>query len=903
MKDNAKKPSLFVFSGEKESNKSDNHSTHQLKKEPWKVMIIDDDELVHQLTHLVLENFQFNGAPLTFIDGYSAKEAKQLIKKHPDTAVLLLDVVMENDEAGFDVVDFVRKKLGNRFVRIILRTGQPGQFPENKIISDYDINDYKDKTELTSERLNTTLITALRSYQDLQTIETLVGSKNYLEKRVEERTRKIMAINKDLKKAVYFHEKTNRDLAISQDRLAEAQKIAKIGHWEWRPAQGELFWSAQSLEIFSVKTPPEKTNIKHIFRVIPEDARAQIKAALRRLSSGKKSYEFEHEIICPNGGKKIIKQRGKIELSADKQVKKLTGTVQDITETTLADEQMRKLSGAIKQIAEAVIICDKKGTIEYVNPSFSKMTGYNEEEVINQNIVLLKSDKQSDGFYRRMWRTIRRGDVFSNVMISRKKDGSYFYEEKTITPQVNAEGKITHFISTGKDISERMEAMEKLQYLAHNDTLTDLPNRTLFRDRLNQAITRLEWQQRIIAVLFLDVDRFKIINDSLGHDTGDNLLREISRRLEQNVRSGDTVSRLGGDEFAILLSDISRRTDIAPIAEKLLDNLSKPYYIGEQELFVTISIGISTSPQDGEDVNTLIKKADVAMYQAKSKGKNNYQFYTDKDEKKAKRRLTMEVGLRRALEKEQFFLCYQPQVDIATNKVTGVESLLRWRDDQANIVSPFEFIPVLEDTGMITGVGEWVIRESCRQGVAWEAENLNLKVAVNISIRQLQVPGFVKQIETVLNETGFSANKLELELTENLLIEHIKDTSNTFHELHDLGIKLSIDDFGTGYSSMNYLKRLPFDTLKIDRAFIKDIMNDQDDAAIANAIITLAHSMDMEVVAEGVESSPQLGYLKQRHCDIYQGFLCSPPVNHHLISDLIANYPTSLIDSHSHSVS
>ena len=540
---------------------------------------------------------------------------------------------------------------------------------------------------------------------------------------------------------------------------------------------------------------------------------------------------------------------------------------------------MRKLSGAVEQIADAVMITDQNGVIEYTNPAFEAMTGYTKIDVVGRTPRILKSGEQGQAFYERMWQTILSGRVFSDVIINRKKNGELYYEEKTVTPQKDRHGKIMHFISTGKDVTERIEAQERLHHLAHHDALTGLPNRVLLQDRLEQAIARSRWRERKVAVLFIDLDRFKVINDTLGHDAGDELLKAMAQRLNECIREGDTVARLGGDEFAVVLNDIAAKKDVPPIADKILAALSEPLLINEQELFVTVSIGVSLFPRDGETSHDLLKKADVAMYRAKAQGKDNYQLYNFSDEHQAVERLSMETRLRRALDKDEFRLNYQPQLSITEGSVIGIEALLRWHNPELQNVSPGIFIPILEETGMINSVGDWVLKTACQQEKNWQLQGmLGQRVAVNLSIRQFQRQGLVKKIESVLSETGLDPQYLELELTEGLLIDQINETAKILHELHEMGVRLSIDDFGTGYSSMNYLKRLPFDTLKIDRMFVRDITFNPDDAAIASAIISLGHTLGMEVIAEGVETSEQLQYLHEQGCDAMQGYLFSPPL-------------------------
>lgn len=560
----------------------------------------------------------------------------------------------------------------------------------------------------------------------------------------------------------------------------------------------------------------------------------------------------------------------------------------DITQRKLAEADKQKLSSAIEQTADSVMITNRTGTIEYVNPAFERSTGYSAVEAVGQTPRIIKSGKHTDEFYQLMWQTILQGDVFSDVIINRRKDGTFYYEEKTITPLKNADGAITHFISTGKDVTERMQTQERLAYMAEHDALTHLPNRTLLLDRIKQSVARARWHSRLVALLFIDLDRFKTINDTLGHEAGDQLLQQLGERFNTCVREGDTVSRFGGDEFVILLGDVANSIDISVIAQKVLDTLKAPFIIEGQNLYITASIGISLFPNDGELGNVLLKNADIAMYRAKELGKNTYQFYSADMSVRAFERLSLETSLRRALAQNEFVLHYQPQIDISNNRIFGVEVLLRWQNPELGIVSPSEFIAILEETGLIVPTGDWVLREATRQFKIWHAAgHKDLRLAVNLSPRQVQSTDLLTTVRQVLDEVPEVSNWLELEITEGLLIQQSPAMMEIFETLQTLGVRLAIDDFGTGYSSLAYLRRLPIDTLKIDRSFVRDIPNDADDSAITNTIVAMARSLRLEVIAEGVEKPAQRDFLQTLGCQKMQGYLLSKPLPAAEISQLL----------------
>lgn len=551
----------------------------------------------------------------------------------------------------------------------------------------------------------------------------------------------------------------------------------------------------------------------------------------------------------------------------------------DITEREQTRLQMSKLSGALEQTADSVMITDINGVIEYVNPAFEKTTGYSAADAIGRKPNIVKSGKHDDDFYKDLWDTVLNGKVYRDVLINRRKDGTLYYEEKSITPLTSEDGKIINFISAGMDITKRMQAEERLHHLAYHDVLTDLPNRSLFMERLTHALLQRRCEGSRVAVLFLDVDRFKTINDTLGHESGDRFLQSFSRLLQGCIRSGDTVSRFGGDEFAILLENVDSVESVTTVAEKIIHALSKPFRVEGPDLYVTTSIGIAMYPDDADNANILLKQADSAMYQAKETGRNNFKFYSDEMSVRASRRLLLEGHLRSALERGELHVNYQPQIDVRNGRIIGAEALLRWSHPKLGAVSPMEFVPILEDIGMITEVGEWVLRTACRQAKTWnEVSACPIRIAVNISGRQFSNAGLKDQIRDILNEAGLAHQLLELEITESVLMQDDKATMENLRALHSEGMKLSIDDFGTGYSSLSYLKRFPVDCLKIDRSFVRDITTDPNDATIVSAIIAMAHRLSLEVVAEGVETREQLAYLQQSNCDVVQGYLYSPPI-------------------------
>jgi diguanylate cyclase (GGDEF)-like protein len=592
---NDQEEELYSFSDEKEEPTGGVVNTNIT---PWKILMVDDSPEVHQVTRLVLRSMHYLGRPLEFISGFSAAEGRELIQLHPDAAVILLDVVMETDDAGLELVRFIRDQIGNNLIRIILRTGQPGMAPEETVISQYDINDYKNKAELSDDRLHNSLILALRSYERLY-------------------------------------------------------------------------------------------------------------------------MEFQ----------------------------------------------------------------------------------------------------------------------------------------------------------------KRQEGERKIEYLAYYNVLTGLPNRTLLLDRITQAVQTAARNKWYVAVLYLDLDQFKNVNDSLGHNFGDMLLKAVAQRLRVLVRSEDTVAHIGGDEFVVVLPNLKDNISSSVVAQKILAEIMLPYLIDKQELHITASIGISICPNDGSDGLALLRTADTAMYQAKASGRNAYAFFTPEMTARAQETLRVSNDLRRAIERKEFVLHYQPQIDLMTGHIVGAEALIRWQHPEWGLVFPGKFIGVAEDTGLIQPMGEWVLREACRQNKAWQSAGLpHIDIAVNLSAKQFDHSHIAHLTTEVLKESGLEAKYLELEVTESMIMQNVEQSISVMNMLKTIGVKLSIDDFGTGYSSLSYLKRFPLDKLKIDQSFVRDIEVDADDAAIVTAIIGLAKSLNLRVIAEGVEKKLQLDFLRKGDCDEMQGYFFSKPI-------------------------
>jgi diguanylate cyclase (GGDEF)-like protein/PAS domain S-box-containing protein len=528
---------------------------------------------------------------------------------------------------------------------------------------------------------------------------------------------------------------------------------------------------------------------------------------------------------------------------------------------------------------EGVLITDRNGVIVNVNRAFCQVTGYNRKEAVGKTPAILNSRRQNSQFYQAMWQALLREGHWEGEIWNRRKNGEVYLEWLSISAVRNDGGEASHYIAIFSDITLARENEKKLQHLAYYDPLTDLPNRVLFQDRLNQALSRAERDGTLVALLFLDLDRFKGVNDTLGHKAGDRLLTETARRLKYCMRASDTVARLSGDEFTAIVPDLENGEGAIRVAQKLIDALAVPYFLEGREVFITTSIGIGLYPAHGETAEALLKAADQAMYQAKEHGRNNYQFFRGGQHDSSVVLFTLEHALRRAVERNQLEVLYQPLVDLESGRVTGTEALLRWNHPERGVISPVDFIPLAEETGLIIPIGEWVLRQACQQNMRWARHGFGpLRMAVNLSALQLKQPNFAEKVAEILDDTGMDPEWLELELTETMVMQNAAEVLGILRQLKSLGIHISIDDFGTGYSSLAYLKHFPINTVKIDKSFIQGVTSDFDDAAISQAIIALAHSLKLRVVAEGVETEQQLGFLREHNCCDAQGFLFSRPL-------------------------
>lgn len=544
------------------------------------------------------------------------------------------------------------------------------------------------------------------------------------------------------------------------------------------------------------------------------------------------------------------------------------------------EESLRLSATVFEHSVEGIVITDPEANIVDVNRAFSEILGYSRDEVMGQTPKLWQSGRHDKEFFRVMWASLIETGQWRGELWNRRKDGSVFPEWLTINDVRDDHGNLTHYIGIFSDISQIKQSQEQIDFLAHHDPLTELPNRLLFHERLEHAIHHASRHRSELAVIFVDLDRFKQINDGLDHVHGDLLLQKVAKRLKNSIRRHDTLARIGGDEFIILLEAIDKSEAIGLTVQKISSAFDKSFLVKDNELSITASIGVAIYPPDGEDAETLIRNSDTAMFRAKELGRNNYQFYTESLTLNTLQRVAMENNLRKALEREEFNLVYQPQIELTSGKIIGAEALLRWNNKQFGSVSPARFIPLAEETGLIHSIGKWVLNMACRQAEQWISDGLDLQyIAVNVAGQQIQKGELVNDVTQALANSRLAPERLELEVTESFIMEDPEFTIEQLSILRDIGVAMSIDDFGTGYSSLSYLKRLPVNKLKIDQSFVRDIPDDRDDMAITDAVIRMGQSLGLSVIAEGVETEIQKNFLIEHGCVNGQGYLFSKPID------------------------
>lgn len=559
----------------------------------------------------------------------------------------------------------------------------------------------------------------------------------------------------------------------------------------------------------------------------------------------------------------------------------------DITERRKAEEQLRVAAAVFETSSEGIVVTDHHNRIIAVNPGFTKITGYHPDEVVGHSPSILSSGRHDADYYNRMWQSLQEHGSWDGEIWNRNKQGAIYPEWLSLTLVRNERGEVIEHIAVFSDITRRKHDEEKIRWQANYDAVTGLPNRTLFQERLSVSLSNSHREEWVTALLFIDLDHFKVVNDTRGHAVGDWLLQEVAGRLASCIREADTVARLGGDEFTVVLQDVHGADDAAMMAQKIVNVLAEPFFAEGGDIFIGASIGITLYPDDAQDAETLLRNADLAMYRAKSAGRNGYCFFTQSMNEQIQERTRLEDAMRYALQRDEFSLNFQPIVDCRSGETVRAEALIRWQHPERGSVPPQEFISIAEESGLIAHLGWWILEQACRAAAQWQQRGFNTGVSVNVSARQIQLGLNVEDIVSLLEELSLPPQWLTLEITESLLLEDTEKTLAWLRRVRAAGVKLSVDDFGTGFSSLSYLKRFPVNSLKIDQGFVRDVTTDSEDAALIRAIIKMAEAFGLDVIAEGVEYVDQLNFLTQHGCQLIQGYYISPPLGDEAFVDFL----------------
>lgn len=669
-------------------------------------------------------------------------------------------------------------------------------------------------------------------------------------------------------------------LLASDARFNQAEKVAHVGSWELDLRDGSMDWSAEMLRLLGTVDGGTPTDEAAFLAAVHPHDRDDVAAALRNMQPAGASADLEFRLARCRVAPCWMHLRSTTLGGDEGQPLKRIGTLQDITQRRRADEGLRLAASVFDNSLNAILLADADGRIRQVNRAFTEITGYSAEEAVGQTTRLMQSGEHPPEFYASMWEQLLATSKWEGELLNRRKDGQLISVWESIVAVRAPGGEITHYIGIFYDISEQKAAAHRIHQLAYYDALTGLPNRTLLMDRCQHALARAAREGERLAVLFLDLDRFKHINDSLGHPVGDALLQAVAQRLLHVLRGSDTVARLGGDEFVVLLENIDSADNAQMVAQRIIDAFRAPFHLGELSLSVATTVGVSLYPDHGTDVTSLFKYADLALYQGKESGRGDFRIFEARFNDAARQRMRLESELREALPRGQLELHYQPLLTLADGRLAGAEALLRWTHPELGAVSPAQFIPVAEDSGLIVEIGAWVLEQACRQARRWLDAGLPLGVmAVNLSALQIQRDDLVATVADTLALTGLPAQHLELEISEAYILRHADRDLRQLARLRELGVSLALDDFGTGQTSLGHLRRLPVGKLKIDRAFMADIDRDPAGATVTRAIIGLGHGLGLTVIAEGVETEAQEAFLREQGCDQVQGFRYSRPLS------------------------
>lgn len=670
-------------------------------------------------------------------------------------------------------------------------------------------------------------------------------------------------------------------LQASEERLSLALSATEDGLWDWDLQRHTVYYSVGYHTLLGLPDGELSNDRAQWEQRLHPDDQARYRSALADILQTNRDtpYENTYRLRHNDGRYRWILSRGRVQVDAQGRPQRFIGTVKDITQRRADADSLRQAAAVFEATQEGVLVTDAQQNIVHINPAFSRITGYSEAEILGKQPTLLKSGRHDAAFYQHLWQALQAQGTWSGEVWNRRKNGEIYPQWQCIRAIQDDNGLLSHYVAVFSDITVLKHSQDELDHLAHHDPLSNLPNRLLFTERVEHALERAQNEAHRGAVLVVDLDHFKHINESLGHNVGDLLLKATGERLARQLGKVTTLARLGGDEFGLLSEDCGQAEQAAQLAQQLLDCLNEPFMLDGQELFISASVGICLYPDDAQTVEQVLRNVDSALFKAKGSGREGFAFYDQAQTGHARHRVELIAGMRHALENEELRVHYQPLCRLDDEQMVGVEALVRWQHPQRGLVPPGEFIPVAEDSGMINAIDAWVLEHACRQMVAWRAVGSPLQfVAVNISSRLFSRGELDKRVAQVLADTGLPAECLELEVTESAVMDDPDQAQALLDRLRRLGVRLAIDDFGTGYSSLARLKRLPVQKLKLDQSFVAGLPGDKDDRAITRAVIALAHSMEMTVLAEGVERAEQQDYLRELGCDYAQGYFIGRPV-------------------------
>jgi len=817
----------------------------------WKVLLVDDEEDIHAVLHLALKDMRVEGQALQLFDARSAEQAKQLLIQHPDMSLVLLDVVMETELAGLSLVRHIRREICNRMVQIVLVTGQPGYAPQREVVTDYEIDGYRLKSELTADKIFVSVYVALRTYRALRESE--------LQRRQVESMAQVLGEKEERLRSVV---ETAPDGIIQSD--SEGLVIG------WNEGATRLFGYASDEMLGQPLT-----------RLMPNRHSHAHSQGMARLRGGEKPHLLGKAVELV--GRRKDGSEFPIELmlgswSTARGVN-FSAVIRDVSERKRAETGLRLAASVYANSYEGIIIADPDKLIVDVNPAFTRITGYGRDEVLGRTPKMLASGRHDGTFYERMWSSLTDHDFWQGEICNRRRNGELYTEILSLSVIRDGLGKLQHYIGVFSDISILKAHEEELYRIAHYDPLTGVPNRRLLSDRLSQALARTRRTGRMVAVCYLDLDGFKVVNDRFGHAGGDTLLVEVTNRLKGCLRTDDTLARLGGDEFVLLLTELAQPQEARLALERVLSAIRQPVEIEGKSVAVSASIGVTLYPADEVDADTLLRHADQAMYLAKEAGKSTYHFFDPSHDRQVQTQRHYMQRLREALEHREFVLYFQPKANLVSGEIVGFEALIRWQHPDKGLLMPGDFLHYLDGTDLEVAIGEWVIDAVLVHMEQWDAQRVACMVSANVSADHLLRDNFAQRLQQILERhPGVAPERLELEILETAALADMKKAVNTITQCRKLGVQFALDDFGTGYSSLTYFLNLPVQLLKIDQSFVRVMLEDPGGLGIVESVVRLAQAFNRPVIAEGVETLEHGSMLLHFGCKLAQGYGISRPL-------------------------